>query len=259
MHVNPRSVANYLSGISSQLEPYFPDVRLRRNGALVKRTMSGCLRRFGTPVIRKRPLNEDDIVLAVNRLGASVVHDDMLFLAMLTTGRDGLLRLGELTMPDAVLRRNSRKIVLRHTVRRLPDHFSFFLPYHKADRFYEGNTVIIQTTNRVSNPRRFFDAYITSRDTLFPLNRELWLRSNGTVPTRGWFIARLKALFPQDVAGQSLRAGGATSLAEAGVPPATIQAIGQWASDAFQIYIRKNPVLLQAMLFGRPAHQRAAQ
>ena len=52
-------------------------------------------------------------------------------------------------------------------------------------------------------------------------------------------------------------AGGATSLAEAGVPPNIIQAIGQWASDTFQIYIRKNSVLLQAMLFGCPAHQPA--
>ena len=54
-----------------------------------------------------------------------------------------------------------------------------------------------------------------------------------------------------------MRAGGATSLAEAGVPPNTIQAIGRWALDTFQIYIRKNPVLLQAMLFGHPAHQPA--
>jgi len=52
-------------------------------------------------------------------------------------------------------------------------------------------------------------------------------------------------------------AGGTTSLAEAGVPPKVIQAIGQWALNTFQIYIRKNPVLLPAMLFGCPAHQPA--
>ena len=51
-----------------------------------------------------------------------------------------------------------------------------------------------------------------------------------------------------------MRAGGATSLAENGVPPNLIQAIGRWVSSAFQIYIRKNPVLLQALLFGRAAH-----
>ncbi|KAJ7937725.1 hypothetical protein B0H13DRAFT_2302551 [Mycena leptocephala] len=73
-----------------------------------------------------------------------------------------------------------------------------------------------------------------------PVTRELWLRSNGSVPSRGWFIARIKHYFPHDVAGQSLRAGGATSLAEAGVPPNIIKAIGRWASGVFQIYIRSS-------------------
>jgi hypothetical protein len=52
-----------------------------------------------------------------------------------------------------------------------------------------------------------------------------------------------------------MRTGGATSLAEAGVAPSVIQAIGRWASITFQIYIWKNPILLQALLFGRPAHE----
>ena len=64
----------------------------------------------------------------------------------------------------------------------------------------------------------------------------------------------MKLFFQSDVAGQSMRAGGATSLAENGIPPNIIQAIGRWASLAFQIYIRKNLVLLQALLFGRAAH-----
>jgi len=64
----------------------------------------------------------------------------------------------------------------------------------------------------------------------------------------------MKLFFSDDVAGQSMRSGSATSLAENGVPPNLIQAIGRWASSAFQIYIRKNPVLLQALHFGRAAH-----
>ena len=57
-----------------------------------------------------------------------------------------------------------------------------------------------------------------------------------------------------DIAGQSMQSGGATSLAENGVPPHLIQAIGRWVSSAFQIYIRKNLVLLQALLFRHAAH-----
>ncbi|KAF7354025.1 hypothetical protein MVEN_01089300 [Mycena venus] len=225
-HINPRSVNSYLSGICNQLEPYFPDVRARRNSPLVTRTVAGCMRRYGTPVRRKRPICEDDIIQVIDDIGQSTAHDDRLFLSMLTTGRDGLLRLGEMTTSDTVAFRSSRKLTLRHT----------------------------QPT-AAPTPRIFLRLPLLLCDALFPLNRELWLRSNGAVPTCAWFITRLKAYFPHDVAGQSLRAGGATSLAEAGVPPNVIQGIGRWASDAFQIYIRKNPVLLQAMLFGRPVHQ----
>jgi len=46
-----------------------------------------------------------------------------------------------------------------------------------------------------------------------------------------------------------MRAGGATSLAEHGVPPSIIQLLGRWSSQAFLIYIRKSPALIQAMLF----------
>jgi hypothetical protein len=82
------------------------------------------------------------------------------------------------------------------------------------------------------------------------LHPELWLTSSGEVPTRNWFIKHLYNFFPKEIAGQSLRSGGATSLAEAGADLATIQ-----ASKAFNIYIRKHPVLLHAIIFGCPAHQ----
>ncbi|KAF7362575.1 hypothetical protein MVEN_00606200 [Mycena venus] len=127
-HINPRSVNSYLSGICNQLEPYFPDVRARCNSPLVTRTVAGCMRRYGTPVRRKRPICEDDIVQVINDIGQSTAHDDRLFLSMLTTGRDGLLRLGEMTTSDTVALRSSRKLTLRHTVRITINNFSFFLP-----------------------------------------------------------------------------------------------------------------------------------
>ena len=93
-------------------------------------------------------------------------------------------------------------------------------------------------------------------NSLFPLHPELWLTSRGAVPTRHWFLSRLRVLFPSsEYAGHSIRSGGATSLAEAGVDFSLIQAIGRWSSPAFRIYIRKNPVVLHAALFGRPAHK----
>jgi hypothetical protein len=136
--------------------------------------------------------------------------------------------------------------------------FEFFLPGHKADRFFEGNKIIVQKNSRAFDPHKFFTAYLHARDGNFPLSSPLWLTSKGVVPTCSFFIKRLRRFFNTDTAGQSLRAGGATSLAENGVPPSIIQAIGRWASDAFKIYIRKNPVLIQALLFGQSTQSQSS-
>ena len=42
-HINPRSVNTYLTGISQQLETYFPDVKNARNSPLLCRTLQGCI------------------------------------------------------------------------------------------------------------------------------------------------------------------------------------------------------------------------
>ena len=253
--IKPDSINSYLSGICQQLEPFFPDVRQNRKSMLVSRTMTGCLRRFGSPVNRKSPLSHADLLLVLNGTPQHPSHDDLLFCSLLLSGFYGLMRLGELVFPDKKILRNYRKISLRHTVSVLPHQYSFFLPSHKGDRVFEGNVILIQQLDTPTDPYRPFLAYLNSRDSQFPLHQELLLTSRGTVPTRHWFITRLRAFFPKNYAGQSMRSGGATSLAEAGVDVAVIQAIGRWSSKAFQIYIRKHPVVLHALIFGRPAHQ----
>jgi hypothetical protein len=254
-YLKPDSVNSYLSGICRQLEAFYPDVRQNRKSLLVSRTMTGCMRRFGGPVNRKAPLSHANLLFVLDSTVSAPSHDELLFVALLFTAFYALLRLGELVFPDKKKLRNYRKIALRHTVTILSTHYSFFLPSHKADPFFEGNLILIQKTNTLTDPYKHFKAYLSSRDDLFPLHPELWLTSLGRVPTRYWFIKRLRKIFPKEIAGQSLRSGGATSLAEAGADLATIQAAGRWSSKAFQIYIRKHPVLHHAAIFGRPAHQ----
>ena len=254
-HIEPRSVNSYLSGICRQLEPFFPNIRQNRKSILVSRTMAGCMRRFGTPIDRKAPFSHANLLFVLDSLVSSPSHDELLFITLLLTGFHALLRLGEMVFSDKKKLRNYRKISLRHTVSILPTRYSFFLPSHKGDRFYEGNTILVQKLTTATDPYHHFVAYIASRDKLFPLHPELWLTSNGSVPTRHWFMSRLRVFFPENFAGQSLRSGGATSLAEAGADLTTIQAAGRWSSKAFRIYIRKNPFILHAIIFGRPAHQ----
>lgn len=249
-HIDPKSVSNYLSGICQQLEPYFPNVRPARLSPLVERTMKGCLRLRGSPTKRKRALTFSDLQTVLGSLANSSSHDDLLFKAMLLTGFFALMRLGELCFPNEIHLRNWKKVTKRSSVVVTDDQYEFLLPSHKADPFFEGNRIIIKKIQYCDiNPLSIFRDYLSSRDAKFPLSSPLWVTQNGSVPIRHFFITRLRHFFDNDVAGQSMRAGGATSLAEHGVPPSLIQFIGRWSSDAFFIYIRKSPVLIQALLY----------
>ncbi len=175
----------------------------------------GCKRLKGSAVKRKAPLSRDDIHHAIKTLGSSSHYDDCLFLALLVTGFNGLLRLAELSMPDAKRARNWRKITRRTTVEWLPEGYAFFLPAHKADTAFEGNKVIIPSDDDPGfNPLPIFRRYLTLCDTRHIVHPALWITSSGSVPTRSWFMKRLRQVFPStSITGQSMRAGGATDLA----------------------------------------------
>ena len=164
-----------------------------------------------------------------------------------------LFCLGEMTYPDDPELHDPRKVTKCNSVRISPNSFQLFLPGHKADRFFEGNIVIIRKNNHPFDPHKHCISYIWECDKKFPFSPPLWLTNGGVIPTWSFFIKRLRQFFDSDTAGQSLRAGGTTSLTKNGVPPSIIQAIGRWASDAFKIYIWKNPVLIQALLFSQTA------
>ncbi|KIK58508.1 hypothetical protein GYMLUDRAFT_170968, partial [Collybiopsis luxurians FD-317 M1] len=100
-HIEPRLVGNYLSGICDRLEIYFPEVRSRMKKLCSKPTQC------------KLPLSRDHLLCAQNSLLPTSSHDDILFVAMLITGTCGLLRLGELVIPDDPRIQNSRKIIQR--------------------------------------------------------------------------------------------------------------------------------------------------
>ncbi|KAJ7678398.1 hypothetical protein B0H17DRAFT_1161347 [Mycena rosella] len=229
-HISPDSVDSYLSGICNQLEDHFPDIRKNRNSRLVSKTLAGCKRLRGSAKKRKQPLTIHHLITVINWLQERVSR-------------------GELTYPDKKELRNTCQVSQRDSVSWCPTGYGYFLPGHKADAFFEGNTLIIEKLNGPTDPHKPFCDYlrscdyralnITTCDALFPYHPQLWLRANGTVPTRSWFMKRLRKFFPVNIAGQSMRAGGATRLAESGAMP--------------HIYIRKNPILLQGMIHSRPA------
>jgi hypothetical protein len=247
-YINPKSVDSYLSGICNQLEPYFPEVRQNRKSSLVNRTLAGAKRYRGTPTKRKSPLTIANLVTVADDLGSSTVHDDLLFNAQLNTGFTGLLRLGEIVWPDTISLRDYKKVTMRYSMEWTPDTYSFWLPTHKADTTFEGNRIVVKKIAGAPDPYPIMEQYIKSRDVLFPFHPQLWLKSDGSIPLRSWFIKRLQRYFGSHIAG------GATAMAEAGAEPQLIKGAGRWSSSAFERYIRKNPVVLHALILSRSSH-----
>jgi len=138
---------------------------------------------------------------------------------MLLTGFFSLMRLGEMAFPDDKKLQDWKKISRRHTLSFKENSYSFQLPFHKADRFFSGNTILVTHGESTIDPIHHFRTYLTSCDTLLPFHSALWLRGDGTIPTRSFFVQHLHLFFDKEVGGQSMRA-------EKGTPPSLIQARG---------------------------------
>ncbi|KAF8231978.1 hypothetical protein L208DRAFT_1398121 [Tricholoma matsutake] len=105
------------------------------------------------------------------------------------------------------------------------------------------NTDILFTTQSIADPVGLLCRYTNKCDSLHGLQAALWLRQDGTHPTRSWFDRKFFAILSHDFRGHSPRAGGATFLAALGLSESVIQAIGRWSSAAWKINIRENPTI----------------
>ena len=250
--ISARTISSYLSGIANTLEPYYPDIRKIRRHPFIIKTLRGAGKMQGLPVVRKRALEDHNIATLVRVFGTTADHDSLLFLTICLTLYHGLMRLGEIVQPDTIVHRNWRKVIRRHSVKLVSnasqDSYEFTLPAHKGDPLFHGSSIVIQRRTGLVDPKSFFERYLRSRDSICDILPNLWARADGTIPTRSWFLSILRTIFPKDVAGHSFRSGGATHLALMGVPDDKIKAIGRWSSDTFRVYIRKNPVVLMALV-----------
>ena len=247
-YVKPQTLSSYLSGICSQLEPHFPTCRNARNSYLVTKTLAGIKRHHGSPIVRKDPLMATDISNLISIYKDSSSYDDTLFLAQITLGFNQLLRLAELCIPDNSQLWDCRKLMMRFDVKRTSDSIELTLPGHKADKFFEGSKLVVLNNNDPLSPYPWITKYLQLRDKKHPWKPELWVREDGSYPARSWFSTVLHRHFGPNISGHSMRAGGATALAAAGVPDDRIRAIGRWSSDAYQAYIRQHSIILISQL-----------
>ncbi|KIJ40554.1 hypothetical protein M422DRAFT_256525 [Sphaerobolus stellatus SS14] len=160
------------------------------------------------PTHRKRTLSHKDLMSIIYYLPITPNHDDCLFIVMLLTGFFGLLRLGELTFPDNIQKCSFKKLTMCHSLHIETSHFSFTLPFHKTDRFYAGNTVMIEALpDSPVDPLHHMLSYLACCDMSFPLLPTLWITQLGLPPIYSWFISCLQNLLGDDMAGHSYAPG----------------------------------------------------
>ncbi|KIJ34206.1 hypothetical protein M422DRAFT_182355 [Sphaerobolus stellatus SS14] len=167
-HIKPSSIRCYLSGICNSLESCYPNVCEAYSTPIICYTLGGMKKVRGSqPTQHKCALKHEDLVQIISHL-SSPSHDNLLFAAMLLMGFYGLLRLRELTVPDMFTKCTTRKLTLWHTlIIEEGVQFSFTPPFHEADHFYTGSTVIIQVLpHSPLNPLYHLHHYIASRPLL---------------------------------------------------------------------------------------------
>ena len=208
-HIQPSSVCAYLSRICHSLKDAFPEVRAHQNSHLVTCTLAGCFKQATAPVHCKCALSFDDLQLMLNMYATSTAYNDKLFLTIVFTAFWALLRLGEMVVPDSIALQSLRKQSLRYLLSITDASFTFFLPTHKADWLYKGNKIMVLARTHNLNPIPIFSRYITAHNSMHSLKPFLWVREDGSPPTRSWFMMCFHHHFPKDMGRHSLQAGRA--------------------------------------------------
>lgn len=208
---------------------------------------------FPLPVKRKDPLTLTNLIQVSQQF--SPTYDEVLFTAMLTVGFHGLHRLRELTLPDKTSHCCNHKLILRSStsLSRCGGCARYTSPHSKTDPFFQGTTVVL--ANCVISgacPVTALSRYLLRRDARFSSDLPLFLDAGGTPPTRSWFLTRFWVLFSSNKLGHSMRSGGATALAQAGLPLEHIQDLGRWSSEAFKTYVRGHPIMRLAATRAHP-------
>ena len=127
---------------------------------LVHHTLQGCKWLCGTPTVCKHALTITDLNFVCMAYSCSCSHDNLLFCMQLCVGFFAQMRLGELTWPEDSKLRDPWKLIKHNSVIINTSSFQFFLPRHKADKFFEGNTIILCLNPFPCDPLTLFNTYI---------------------------------------------------------------------------------------------------
>ncbi|GLB44848.1 hypothetical protein LshimejAT787_1801850 [Lyophyllum shimeji] len=222
-------VRDCLCAVTHRLEPAFPGTRnICRIGETIARRI--LVHPIIPPTVVKKVTKEKLLEICAKFLDTAS-HDDKLFRIVMLISFYGMVRLTRLTCDnDSPPSIGSAEVALRNSVSSGLGLCSFLLPPSSRAEDLEDKTIFLARTRAADDPLQAFKNYITSRDILFPLDVELWLCENGTIPTVQWFMDRLQTFFSVHVrpTTNALRAGGgATHIEEAGANVEAVKNVWQ--------------------------------
>ncbi|KAJ3742265.1 hypothetical protein EV360DRAFT_25286, partial [Lentinula raphanica] len=216
------SAPKYLSGAQHFLKDLYPDFASNRGSALVQATINGSRKLRADGVKRKLPLRLAHLQVFERRFFTSPSYDNLLFITILSCMFYGCHRSGELIIKGSKSTLNYKKIIKRCSLHFTNNRVGYRLPYHKADRFYRGTDILLSHYD-VCDPVFLLSIYATMRDSTHGARSELFLRKDGSLPTRYWFDKHFFSILDSGYGGHSVRAGSATFFASLGVSESVIQ------------------------------------
>jgi hypothetical protein len=219
-------------------------------------TLRGIARTRSTVKRIREALTTDKLrrfLRAMLRWGKWSEYDEALYTALLTIGVFGLFRVGELTSPTTTTFDRDEALRFSDITLGADDVGDEFLDVRlrasKTDVCRRGVTIRMYATGqRDLCPVAAFRRFARRRTKLgFSRDSPAFCKATGKFVTRDDVskaiktLARLAGYDPTHFVTHSMRAGGATTMAQLGYDASIIKLFGRWRSDCFTEYIKIAP------------------
>ncbi|KAK3083764.1 hypothetical protein FSP39_002804, partial [Pinctada imbricata] len=216
--------------------------------SLVKQCREGAIRETSKPIVKKEPISPEHLLILVEKYGQDSCNlSDLRFITMCLLGYAGFLRFSEIIH------------IRRSHISFYDDHVTIFLPKSKTDKYNEGSDVFIAKTGNKTCPVAMLIRYlklanIESSSSEYLFRQITFMKKTHSYQLRktdkplSYTRAREIILFCLKSVGldcskfglHSLRSGGATAAAAAGVSDRIFKKHGRWKSDkAKDGYVRE--------------------
>lgn len=201
----------------------------------IQMTLAGLQRQLAKPKVRKEPVTPQMLVLLVDSLGAQPSLTEVRLAAMALLSFAAFLRYDELSKLrccDLEFSEQSMSIKIQSS---------------KTDQYRQGDTVLVARTNTNTCPVAMVERYVAMASISLSTKLRLFrgivhskagerLRASGSLSytrARELFLGKISSLGfdPKQFGLHSLRAGGASAAANAGVPDRLFKRHGRWRSE----------------------------